>query len=280
MAGEQNDTGRCLLPSTVVPQHYDLEFVPDLEQFTFAGKAAVQVTVNEEVSAIELHVKEVEIDSAVLVVADGSSIAATVSYDKEEERATLALASKAPAGAAVLQMEFRGVLNDQMAGFYRSKYTDSKGEEKWMAVTQFEATDARRAFPCWDEPSLKATFGVTLVVPEHLQALGNMPVAERSTTAGLTRVTFQKTVVMSSYLLAFVVGDFDCVSAQTKGGVAVSVYTLKGKMEQGRFALSVATRTLDLFCEYFEIDFPLPKCDMVAISGAILSLLRTLALHC
>ena len=155
--------------------------------------------------------------------------------------------------------------------FYRSKYTNAQKEEVYMGVTQFEPTDARRALPCWDEPAIKATFVVTLVVPKALTALSNMPVvrstlhneplrAQRPLTktlpwqvsetdkdAELKTVTFDETPIMSTYLLAFVVGEFDYVEDKTSNGVVVRVYTPLGKSEQGLFALQVAVKTLPFY---------------------------------
>ena len=153
-----------------------------------------------------------------------------------------------------------------MAGFYRSKYIVD-GEERWMATTQFESTDARRAFPCWDEPALKSKFRVSLTIPSHLSALSNMPVAKKEERGDKqTFYAFEETPIMSTYLLAFIVGEFDYVEDKTKEGVDVRVYTPLGKSEQGKFALHMATRTLSFFTEYFGIPYPLPKSDMIAIA--------------
>lgn len=163
-----------------------------------------------------------------------------------------------------------GFLNNQMAGFYRSSYTDIHGESKIMASTQFEALDARRAFPCWDEPGRKAVFGVTLVIPAELECLSNMPEASRQTLLSaskkkLTSVEFLDSPMMSTYLLAFCVGEFDFLQAQTKNGVLIKVYAPPGKASAGQFALDCAVRTLDNYDDFFQVPYPLPKLDMVAI---------------
>ena len=153
-----------------------------------------------------------------------------------------------------------------MAGFYRSKYVVD-GKEKFMACTQFEATDARRAFPCWDEPALKATFNVYLTIPSNLKALSNMPiVAEKKIDEETVEVQFGTTPIMSTYLLAMVVGEFDYLEDKTKEGVIVRVYTPLGKVDQGKFALDVATKSLSFYTEYFGIPYPLEKSDMIAIA--------------
>lgn len=154
-----------------------------------------------------------------------------------------------------------------MAGFYRSSYTNIHGESKIMASTQFESLDARRAFPCWDEPARKAVFGVTLTVPKELDAFSNMPELSNKTLAGgkMKELAFLDTPIMSTYLVAFCVGEFDYVQAQSSGGVLVRVYTPPGKSDSGVFALDCATKSLDAYNDFFGTPYPLPKLDMVAI---------------
>lgn len=168
-----------------------------------------------------------------------------------------------------------GALNNQMAGFYRSHYKDHQGNSKIVASTQFEALDARRAFPCADEPSVKATFIVSLTVPSHLECFSNMPESSRATVvedgigdgdnSSLVKITFLETPKMSTYLLAFCVGEFDYVQTQSDHGVLIKVYAPRGRSESGRFALQCAKRCLDAYDDFFGIPYPLPKLDMVAI---------------
>ena len=186
-------------------------------------------------------------------------------YATESQQTTLNLDTPLKPGDAELQIKFVGCLNDKMAGFYRSKYTVN-GEEKWMATTQFESTDARRAFPCWDEPALKAKFRVSLSIPKSLDALGNMPIKTKEEEGDLVKFTFEESPIMSTYLLAFIVGEFDYVEDKTNEGVLVRVYTPPGKSEQGKYALDIACRTLSFYTEYFGISYPLPKSDMIAIA--------------
>ena len=274
---------RALLPSNVTPRGYQLELRPDLDTFTFGGSVAIAVDVVEPTATVVLHANELLISSATAEAGGATHQAQVrraphaapppplnfgqVSYSAKEETATLQFGCALPKGEATLTLKFAGILNDKMAGFYRSTYTDAAGAQKPMAVTQFEATDARRAFPCWDEPACKATFEVTMRVPAGLQALGNMPVARSAALpSGETDVTFQPTPVMSTYLLAFVIGEFEAVSGKTKHGVDVSVWTPLGLKAEGEFPLSVGIKTLEYFTEFFDQPYPLPKMDMIAIA--------------
>ena len=179
-----------------------------------------------------------------------------------------------------LTLQYTGIHNDQLAGFYRSKYTAKDGTVKYMVTTQFEACDCRRALPCWDEPNIKAIFIVTLVVEPGLLAISNMPVCRRATTlaqdgtgdetglvyaADLVKYEYLPSPIMSTYLLAFVIGEFDYLEAVGDNNVAIRVYTPVGKTAQGGFALDCATRCLKFFNEWFGLPYPLPKVDLLAI---------------
>jgi puromycin-sensitive aminopeptidase len=161
---------------------------------------------------------------------------------------------------------FTGELNDKLRGFYRSQYTDANGDTRYLAATQFEATDARRAFPCWDEPERKASFEVILLIPEDMVAVSNTPVVEEGPPwSGLKAVRFAETPVMSTYLLAFIVGDLTYIEKQAASGTRVGVWTTRGKEAQGRFALDTSVKLLSFFNDYFGIPYPLEKLDHIAI---------------
>ena len=256
---------RVLLPDDVIPKRYDLTLKPDLERFTFSGSESVDVEVKAATRRIVVHATELEIHSAALERDGATREPESIEANEEEETVAFVFGETMEPGPARLAIEFTGQLNDKMHGFYRGVYHQD-GEKRTMAVTQFEATDARRAFPCWDEPAQKAVFAVTLVVPEDRVAVSNMPPSEvESGDDGFKTVRFADTPVMSTYLLAFVVGEFDYVETETAEGVTVRVYTPVGRREQGRFALDVAARTLSFFHEYFGIAYPLPKMDLLAI---------------
>ncbi|MEK7216985.1 MAG: M1 family peptidase, partial [Chloroflexota bacterium] len=193
------------------------------------GEEAVELALSEATDRIVLHALELEISDAHLILEDGSQVAARVTgMDDRSETATLRLERTVPAGRATLHTRFTGGLNDQLRGFYRSRYTGPAGEVRHLATTQFEATDARRAFPCWDEPAAKAVFEITLVVPADLVALSNAPVAEETRRAdGKKVVRFAESPRMSTYLVAFVVGDLACVEAPAAGGVQMRVWATR-----------------------------------------------------
>jgi puromycin-sensitive aminopeptidase len=267
-----SEKSNCLLPESVVPANYKLHLSPNLENFTFAGVVSIEVDIRQPVREITLHAAELEIKASNVDVSLNAKPSSVISplevrFDQEAETATFVFAEELPVGGASLEIEYTGILNDKMNGFYRSKYTTASGETKYMATTQFEATDARRALPCWDEPACKATFDVRLIVPKHLTALSNMPIESTKLLVSNDRklVKFGRTPVMSTYLLAFVVGEFEFIETQTNNGTLVRVYTLPGKTEQGQFALDVGRRSLELYNSYFDIPYPLPKLDMIAI---------------
>ncbi len=257
---------RFRLPSTVRPEHYRVTLAPDLEAFTFEGSESINITVDEPVAEIVLNAAELDVSSAWLESPAGRLTADRISYDEENERVALGFPEQAPAGAATLHIEFTGVLNDQLRGFYRSSYTSADGVERRLATTQFEATDARRALPCWDEPSVKASFEVTLIVPSELEAISNMPeAAVEPAPGGRKSVRFEPTPRMSTYLLAFVVGDMARVEATAADGTLVRVWATRGKERLGRFALESSVNALAYMNDYFGVAYPLPKMDHIAV---------------
>lgn len=216
---------------------------------------------------IVLNAIDISIDKAIIECDTTKSCTATdITFSAEQETATLRFDAALQPGAALLHMEFTGTLNDKMKGFYRSEYMAPCGLKRYAGVTQFEATDARRCFPCWDEPAIKATFDITLNVPSDRIAMSNMPTIKLVTHDSHSTYTFDTTPKMSTYLVAVVVGEFDYVEGVSADGVNVRVYTPLGKKEQGLFALDVAVKVLPYYKEYFNIAYPLPKVDLIAIA--------------
>ncbi len=264
------------LNRVVVPEIYEIEIEPDLEAFTFKGTETIQLRAGLDFSEITLHAADIKIQDARLETKAGVEAvrARRISYDTKFETATLDFGRVfRPGKAMFLRLRFTGNLNDKMHGFYRTSY-QVRGEKRWGAATQFEATDARRAFPCWDEPDSKARFRMALVVPKRLTALSNMPVVqEEEMPGGKKRVRYALTPVMPTYLVALVVAELECLEGKDSQGTVVRIYTTPGKKEQGRFALEVARHALPYFAKWFGIPYALPKCDMVALpdfaSGAM-----------
>ena len=255
-----------VLPTTVLPRKYRLTLKPDFTSFTFEGSESVVVQVAEPTSEIVLNAIDLEIASASIQQSGSSTAASSITYDEERQTASLGFSQNIAAGAATLDIVFTGVLNDRLHGFYRSEYTNPEGEQSYLATTQFEATDARRAFPCWDEPAHKASFEVTLVVPSDLVAVSNTPIVEETEPEpGLKSITFGETPVMSTYLLAFVVGDLVGIHQQANERTEVGVWTTRGKEDQGEFALDTSVKLLSFFNDYFGIPYPLEKLDHIAI---------------
>ena len=255
-----------VLPTTVRPKKYQLRLQPDFSNFTFQGEETVDVEVVDSTAEIVLNAADLKINSAVLHRNGRSSTATNIVLDSSRQTATLTFAEPIPAGDASLEISFTGDLNDKLHGFYRSEYTDPDGETRFLATTQFEATDARRAFPCWDEPAHKASFDLTLVIPSDLVAVSNNPVVEEvAVDGGLKSLRFGETPVMSTYLLAFIIGDLVAIHQQANERTTVGIYTTRGKEEQGRFALDTSVKLLGFFNDYFGIPYPLEKLDHIAI---------------
>ena len=256
-----------MLPANVKPTRYVLALKPDLGEFTFRGEETVEIEVLEPTSTITLNAAELQVQSGRLTPADGPAMSASdIALDEEAGTATLTFDAEVPAGPAKLELGFTGEINDRLRGFYRSRYVGADGQERHLATTQFEATEARRAFPCWDEPSLKAAFELTLTLPSDLVAISNMPIADESREPdGTKTVRFEETPVMSTYLLAFVIGDLKAVEQTAGDGTLVRVWATAGKEEQGRFALETSVRLLDYFNDYFCTPYPLAKLDHLAL---------------
>lgn len=262
------------LDRTVVPVRYAIDLTVDIDGSSFTGRQTVVLKVAAPLTQITLHALDLKVRSAVLPrAASGPLKASRITFDADKETVTLHFPRVVkPREAEELTLEYAGTLNDQMHGFYRTSYKVD-GRKRWGAATQFEATDARRCFPCWDEPDLKATFDVTLRVPKDLTALSNMPAKSQRVTGDRKVVVYQTTPVMPTYLLCFVVADLVYVAGRDKNGVPIRIYTTPGKEKQARFALEVAKHALVYFADWFGVPYSLPKLDMVALpdfaSGAM-----------
>ena len=261
------------LPEHVIPKRYSITLFPNLQEFTFSGEEEITLELREPAKEIILHAAELEITSAEIISDKKKLKAAKITYDEKAETATISFDNIITKGESKLKLTFAGILNDKMRGFYRSKYKH-EGKDQYMAVTQFESTDARRAFPSFDEPAKKAIFDVRLIIPGDHVAISNTiesEIAEHS--PGYKIVTFEPTPKMSTYLLALIVGKFEHIEVKTKAGVKVRVFTTFGKKHQAKFALNTAKKCLEFYEDYFGIPYPLPSLDLIAIpdfaSGAM-----------
>eukprot|EP00485_Elphidium_margaritaceum_P006713 CAMPEP_0202691708 /NCGR_PEP_ID=MMETSP1385-20130828/6352_1 /ASSEMBLY_ACC=CAM_ASM_000861 /TAXON_ID=933848 /ORGANISM="Elphidium margaritaceum" /LENGTH=913 /DNA_ID=CAMNT_0049347151 /DNA_START=33 /DNA_END=2774 /DNA_ORIENTATION=+ len=268
---------REILPSNIRPTHYFLSYSSvDLEKFTFAGRVEIDLDVRESCSSITLNAAELEFLKVSVGQNNNNNNSTpdidididTLRYDAKKEQMTIALPFKLQSSVEYkLVIEFTGVLNDKMKGFYRSRYKLSDGSDGWCGCTQFEATDARRAFPCWDEPAVKAKFTVQMTAPKCLTVLSNMPVVSTHDIDDPQQhvVAFDTTPVMSTYLLAWVIGEFESIQSRTQRDVLVRVWTTMGNKSKAQLACDVACRCLDFYESYFGINYPLPKLDMIGV---------------
>ena len=254
------------LPTTVVPSRYDLRLEPDLDNATFAGEETIAIDVRESITEIVLNAIELRIDSAIVEDASGAVVEGSVVLDEPAERARILFPAPIAPGPWRLRLRFAGILNDRLHGFYRSSYKDSAGVAHTLAATQFEATDARRAFPCWDEPAAKAVFGVTLVVPERLAAISNTAVVSESPAGpGRRAVTFADSIRMSTYLVAFVVGELEATPPVMVGKTPLRIWCVPGKAHLARVAQQIGAFSLEFFEQYYGMPYPGDKLDLLAI---------------
>ena len=248
------------LPTAVRPTRYDVRLRPMLDTASFTGTVEIDLTVESECSVIVLNAAELDIKACTI---DGS--AAEWELDETTERMIVRPSRVVEAGTCRLKIVFDGVLNDKLRGFYRSTYVDVDGNDQVIATTQMQATDCRRAFPCWDEPEFKAVFGITLDVDDDLTAISNGSEIERTTADGRTVVRFADTMVMSSYLVAFVVGRLEMTDPVDVEGTPIRVVHVPGKGHLTASALDVGAFCLRWFQEYYGIAYPSDKVDLVAL---------------
>jgi puromycin-sensitive aminopeptidase len=255
------------LPRGVRPVRYDLTIEPDLETASFTGRVTITLQVDVATSTIVCNARDLEISNASVEYA-GARHDGEVALDAQRERVAVTVPSEVPPGEARLHAEFRGTLHDDLVGFYRSRFTDDDddGTTQTIAATQFEATHARRAFPCFDEPEQKAVFATTLVVAEDLLALSNTAeIAREQVGDGKVSVRFADTMTMSTYLVAFVVGPLTVTPPVDVDGVPVRVAHVPGKEALTGWAVEVARFALRHFSSYYGIPYPGDKLDLVAL---------------
>src|SRR6059058_1494856 len=253
------------LPKEVVPIKYSVRFVPNIDNFTFTGSETVELGVHNPVHQLVLNALKLKVIEASI---DGKALPqSAMKIDEKNKLLTLALPSELSAGDHTLALTFSGKINQQGQGLFYMRYQEQgTGAKKIALGTQFEATDARRLFPCWDEPSFRARFQLTAVVPEIWLAVSNMPIESEKKVSDGKEIRFAATPSMSSYLNVFVAGELDLIESRS-GHTQIRVITTKGKAELGRYALEATAQILKYYNDYFGAPYPLPKLDQIALPG-------------
>ncbi len=269
----ENTPGK--LPKNVVPLEYAVRIVPDIAKLTFTGTETIKLNVRAPVRELMLNALEIDVTDATL---DGKALPkSAIKIDSKNELVRIALPSALPFVYHTLGLSFAGKINQQGQGLFYANYQEQgTGAKKILLGTQFEATDARRFFPCWDEPSFRSRFQLTVVVPENWLAVSNMPVESESKIdppshgSGAARtekeVRFAMTPAMASYLNVFVAGELDFIETKA-AGTRIRVIATKGKAEWGRYALESTAKILQYYNDYFGEPYPLPKLDQIALPG-------------
>jgi aminopeptidase N len=253
------------LPKEVIPIEYSVRIVPNIDKLTFTGTETVKLNVRCPVRQLLLNALEIEVADASI---DGNALSASgIKINKKNELLSLALPSELAAGEHTLALNFAGKINQQGQGLFYIPYQEhGSGTKKIMLGTQFEPTDARRFFPCWDEPVFRARFQLTTVVPKNWVAVSNMPIESEKKIAGEREIRFAATPPMSSYLNVFVAGELDLIESRS-GPTQIRVIATKGKAEMGRYALEATAQILKYYNDYFGVPYPLPKLDQIALPG-------------
>ena len=261
------------LPRHVIPTRYDLRLDPDLATGRFTGQATILITVTTTTRTIFLNAVDLAIQSAMVEGQNRPRLKASVELEQKTQRARLSFQDSIDPGEWTLTLLFEGTLNDKLRGFYRSTYKDAAGATHTLAATQFEATDARRAFPCWDEPDFKAIFATTLVIDPRLTAVSNTAVVSELIEHNKKVVRFADSINMSTYLVAFIVGQVEATTPVYVGKTPLRLWTIPGKQPLTPFGQEIAAASLKFFEDYYGIPYPGDKLDLLAIpdfaSGAM-----------
>lgn len=253
------------LPAGATPNRYDIRLRPALDDSTFIGTVSIQLDVAIETDTFVLNAAELTIGECSV-----NGTPATAELVEEADRLIVRTAAPIATGSATMNISFAGILNDKLRGFYRSTYNDANGAEQVIATTQMQSTDCRRAFPCWDEPEFKAVFGITLDIADGLNAISNGPEIERVTTeenddGRRTVIRFADTMTMSTYLVAFIVGQLEMTAPTDVNGSPMRVVHIPGKSHLTDFGMDVGVFCLKWFEEYYGIPYPSDKVDLAGL---------------
>ncbi len=255
------------LPRNAVPTNYKITVKPDAAKLSFTGQTAIDINLVQSSKSITMHAAELTFAKATIRSGKGKPVPAKVTINAEAQTATLSFARPMPAGKYTLDIDYAGKIYEQANGLFALDYKNPKGEQKRALFTQFEAPDARRFVPSWDEPIYKATFDLTAIVPSDQMAVSNMPIASTTDApGGMKAHRFALSPKMSTYLLFFGLGEFDRISKKAKS-TEVGVVMGKGNAEKAQYALDASAQIVDYQEDYFGVPFPLPKLDNVAGPG-------------
>src|SRR4051794_28569307 len=256
------------LPRTAIPHHYAVTVTPHAQQLTFDGTVAIDLEVVKPTPTLVLNAADMTFSSATLVpAAGGSPLSGRVTVDNDAETATIVFPATLAPGTYRLNLTYSGKINTQANGLFALDYKTKEGKDARSLFTQFEAADARRFVPSWDEPDYKATWDLTAHVPANEMAVSNMPITSSKPVAGgLKEVRFQTSPIMSSYLLFFAQGDFDRISRKV-GDKEVGIVVSRGNGQKAQFALDAEAQILPYYDDYFGTPYPLPKLDNVGGPG-------------
>lgn len=255
------------LTKDVKPIAYELTIKPDLEASTYTGVETCQLTVASARKEIILHALEMNIDLATITTAAGKIIKAKAEMDPQNEQVKLTFAEEVPAGEHTLQLDFSAELNNKgtLRGFYRSYYKDAAGNKHWVANSQFEPSDARRMFPCFDEPEFKAEFTLHVLVDPKYTAISNAPIENSSIDGGKKLISFATSPKMSTYLLTLIIGEFSSTEMRKSKDVPIRVWAPTGQEKLGNYALGAACECMAFLEDYFGIKYPAKKLDLIAL---------------
>jgi puromycin-sensitive aminopeptidase len=249
------------LPRTVLPHRYDLSLAPELDKASFTGTVTIMCDVMAQTTEIVLNAIELDIHSVTV-----NNESATFSLHEESERLVITPSSALSLGSCNISIAFTGILNDKLRGWYRSTFTDESGAVRTIATTQMQSTDCRRAFPCFDEPDMKAVFALDLTIENGLLAISNGSEIRREQLAnGTTRVFFADTMIMSTYLVAFVVGPLEVTQPVMVGTIPLRIVHVPGKAHLTEFGLKIGAFSLEWFQNYYGIAYPSDKVDLIAL---------------
>lgn len=254
------------LPKDIVPRHYAVEIVPDVEKRTHTGAVTIELEIRRPTKRIVLNAFKVEVTRAILLHGENSSL--KPKHDAAAQTVTFDLPAELPVSKCELRLEFRGSIASQAEGLYADTYPTASGP-KTLLATQMEPVFARRLFPCWDEPAFRSTFELRATIPEAWTAMFNMPqTSERLVTSrrGMKEVRFAKTPSMPVYLFVFAAGEFEALEDEVDG-VKLRILTTEGKKESGRYAMEITKKLLRYYNDYFGVKYPLPKLDQLATPG-------------